>query len=417
MPRPERSVSTHGITVLIVCLGFTSPLSTDMCLPALTTMAADLSVSNSAVNQIVTVFFLFMAICTLIAGPLSDRFGRKRIMLTSLMLFVVGNAACLLSDGIAALVIARAVSACGAGGMLNASTALTKDVFSGRDRDRTLAIVQVFQIVAPLLSPVIGALLLSIASWHAVFAVLCAVGAVELVLAAMQPETQPADERGASTIGATFRMLGHVLSNRAFTVMLVCIGCLQACFMAYLASSSYIYQVDFGTTPGVYSLFFSASALVTMSAPVVYMKLLYGRVHPRTVYRRAQVGVLVGGICILTVGLLKAQGVLAGLGSFAPVLFWASFLFVAFDNSLSRPIGISVLLRQYDRGAGTLSALINFGIYLVGLVGMVAGSLDWESYLIALGGIVIALAVLALVLFSLVCRPGSTLDWEREDGD
>jgi DHA1 family bicyclomycin/chloramphenicol resistance-like MFS transporter len=403
------------ITVLIVFLGFTSPLSTDMCLPALSIMASDFGVPNSQINLIVIVFFFFMALCTLIAGPLSDRFGRKRVMLASLALFVIGNLACSVSQSLGILILGRAVSACGAGGMLNSSTALTKDAFKGKARDRTLSIVQVFQIVAPLLSPVIGAQLITHFDWHSVFIVLASVGIFEVVLACFQPETQPEDERGATSMGDTFRMLGRILKNRPFMTMLIACGCLQACFMAYLASSSYIYQQEFGVSPTVYSFFFSASALVTMGAPLFYMRVLYGRVPEKTIYRRAQRLILTGGICITVVGLAKQAGLLSGLGIGAPFLFWLSFLLVGFDNSIARPLGMSILLRQFSKGAGTLSATINFGLYLIGLIGMCIASLDWPDYVLALGGIIIVICLVAIVLFAIVSRPDSGLSWEKED--
>lgn len=165
----QRALNTKVLTALIILLGLTSPLSTDMCLPALPTIAADFQVSYSEANLLIISFFFFMALCTLLAGPLSDRFGRKRVMLVSLALFTVGNLGCALSTALPTLIVFRSVGACGAGGMLNSSTALTKDAFSGRARDFTLHFVQAFQILGPLLAPSIGAFLLNVLNWHASF--------------------------------------------------------------------------------------------------------------------------------------------------------------------------------------------------------------------------------------------------------
>ena len=412
-----RPVNKKLITVLIILLGFTSPLSTDMCLPALSTIAQDFNVANSTANMLIISFFFFMALSTLLAGPLSDRFGRKQVMLCGLMLYVVGNIACAVSPNATVLIASRVVSACGAGAMLNASIALTKDVFSGRDRDTTLSIVQVFQIVAPLVAPVIGAFLLVYLTWHASFVVLAVIGVIEIVIAASQPETQPLEERGSSTIAGTFRALGTILRNRAFALMLLCVGALQACFMAYLATSSYIYQIDFQVSPAVYSLFFSASALVTLAAPAVYMKILYDRMKHINIYRLAQAGVLIGGILIIVVGLLNASGALASFGMLAPVVFWISFLIVAFNNSIARPLGVSVLLKQHQRNTGSLSSLINFGLYIIGLIGMVLGSYDWDNYVLALGCIIVAIASIAIVLFFVVTRPTFKLAWNDEEDE
>ena len=403
------------IIVLIILLGFTAPLSTDMCLPALSTIADDLNAANSVTKLIIISFFFFMALSTLLAGPMSDRFGRKKVMIASISIYTICNVACMLSTHIAFLIAARALSACGAGGMLNASTALTKDVFSGRERDTTLSIVQVFQIVAPLLAPVIGAALLTYLSWHASFGVLAGIGAIEILLAAIQPETQPEDERGASKISETFKSLGIILRNRSFTLMMICVGALQACFMAYLATSSYIYQINFHVSAQIYSLFFSASALVTLAAPAVYMKCLYDRMKHANIYRLAQAGVLIGGILIIIVGISYGAGALEQFGMLGPVLFWASFLIVAFCNSIARPLGVSTLLKQHQRDTGSLSALINFGLYIIGLIGMILGSFDWNNYMLALGCIIVSIVIIAIVVFSIVVRPSNGLIWEEND--
>ena len=400
-----RTVNTVAMTVLIIMLGLTSPFSTDMCLPALTTIAADFNTSYSEANLLIIVFFLFMAICTLIAGPLSDRWGRKKILLTSLALFAVGNFGCSFANGLVVLIGFRAIAACGAGGMLNSSTALTKDVFSGYARERTLHVVHAFQILGPLLAPSIGAFLLNHLSWHASFTVLAVMGVAEIVLAALQPETQPANEQGASTLGSTFKMLGTILKNRNFTCMLIVAGGLQACFMAYLATSSYIYTVNFGVSTTAYGIFFGACALISLISPPVYLKVLYPRFAAAKIYRGNQICVFIAALLIIIVGVLQGQGVLSSLGLGAPLLFMLCWALIAFNNTMARPLATSIMLRQHEGSSGAVSALINFGLYIIGLVGMCLGSLGWSNYIVALGVIIATIIAAMAVLFALISRP------------
>ena len=404
-----KGVNTKIMTALIILLGLTSPFSTDMCLPALPTIAATYDCSYSVANLLIISFFLFMAICTLLAGPLSDRFGRKKVLLVSLVLFTVGNLGCTLTGAfpasIALLIFFRALGACGAGGMLNSSTALTKDVFSGYARDFTLHFVQAFHILGPLLAPSIGAFLLNHLAWYASFVVLALLGAIEIVLTLTQPETQPEEERGNSTIGGTFKMLGVILKNRNFTCMLIVAGGLQACFMTYLATSSYIYTVNFGVSTTAYGIFFGICGLCSLVAPVIYLKGLYPRFKSEHIYRGNQICVFVGGALILLIGILQGQGALKGLGLGAPTLFMLCWIIVALNNAIARPLATSIMLKQHEGASGSLSALINFGLYIIGLVGMILGSLAWDNYIIALGAIIVVIIAMMIVLFAVITRP------------
>lgn len=377
------------LKVLIVLLGVVAPFCTDMCLPALPTIASDLAVSYTEANVIILIFFLFMALSMLLVGPLSDAFGRKPVLLVCLTIFALGNLLCTLANTIVLLCLFRAVSACGAGGMMSASTALVKDGFEeGEPRDRALAVVQSFHVIGPLLAPVLGALLLSLFGWHSSFILLALIGVIGFVLALVEPVVAdtPMSGRPAQVLGRAFSHIPPIIKTPSLMFVLVVAGLVQACFMAYLATSSYIYTVQFGLSETVYSLFFACSALFAMLGPRLFL-VLQRNIFPRFVYGGCIVLIVIAGVLIATVGHLN------------PIAFFCCFLVVAVCNSICRPLGISVMLRQHEGDTGTLSAVINFGIYVIALLGMTIGSLPTTDFVSTLGITIIGFGSVALIAF------------------
>jgi len=375
---------------LIILLGLTSPISTDMCLPALPSIAEYFGVSYATTNLIIILFFFFMAASMLLSGPLSDRYGRKKILIGCLCLFSMANFACALSADMMMLIVARSLAACGAGGMMTSSTALIKDSFEGREREKTLAVVQAFHIVGPLTAPIIGAILITFTTWHSSFIVLGIVGAVGVAFTLSEKRVKVATENSENTLVQTFGRMGSILKNKGFTLLLCVAGLTQACFMAYLATSSYIYTVEFDLSETSYSLFFAGSALCAMLGPRIYLK-ASGKFVPRKIYTVCLSVITLGSILVLT------------LGSFAPWSFFLCFVWLHIANSTSRPLITGLLLEQHEGDAGTLSSLVNFGMYIIGLSGMlIASTLNLGSYVFALGVTVLVLSVLSLFVFTLL---------------
>lgn len=382
------------LKALIILLGVVAPFSTDMCLPALPTIAADLAVSYTQVNAIIFLFFLFMALSMFFSGPLSDAFGRKPVLLTCLGIFTVANLMCALAPNIVVLSLFRALAACGAGGMISASTALIKDGFEeGEPRDRALAFVQSFHVIGPLLAPVLGALLLVAFSWHASFLVLAGIGALGVIFAVSEPVVADIPMKGkpSAVVRKAFSHVVPIVKNPALITMLGVAGLVQACFMAYLATSSYIYTVQFGMSETAYSIFFACSALLAMIGPRLFI-VLGKTVPPRFIYGGCLVVIMIAGVAIATIG--KA----------GPFAFFFTFVMVAIANSTARPLAMSVMLRQHEGDTGTLSSVINFGIYLVGLVGMGSGSLASGDFVLSLGIIVITLSAISFVCFVVLMK-------------
>lgn len=158
--RPQRRLGPLGLVVLLVLTSLVTPLSLDMYTPAIPHMTDYFSTDAGTVNLTLVGYFLFFAVGLLVFGPMSDRHGRKPVLLVGIATYTVASGLCALSTDIWMLISFRIVQALGAGAVSAVSTAVVKDAFLAEKREAILSIVQVMFVVGPVLAPVIGALIL-----------------------------------------------------------------------------------------------------------------------------------------------------------------------------------------------------------------------------------------------------------------
>ena len=179
----QKYLKNSGLIALITILSMIPPLSTDLYMPALPEMTAYFKTSSTLMSSTMTIFFIFMAIGILILGPMSDKYGRKPILIASISISLIFSGLCAISPTITFLIIARAASAVGAGGMVAIATALIKDSFEGKSMSQVLSVTQAFGLLAPMLAPLLGALILSIFDWKMTFIALAILTGISLARA------------------------------------------------------------------------------------------------------------------------------------------------------------------------------------------------------------------------------------------
>lgn len=147
---------------------------------------------------------------------MSDKYGRKKVLIVGTILYVAASAVCAASADVYMMIVARIVQGIGAGAITAVSMALIKDCFQGKQRETILAIVQSVAGLAPMIAPVLGAVLLQFTDWRGSFVVLTAVGAVCLLLAFLYQETLSDEERYEGTILGSLGRLVTVGKNMGF---------------------------------------------------------------------------------------------------------------------------------------------------------------------------------------------------------
>lgn len=382
--KPQKFLGDKGIIVFIALMNMFIPLSTDLYMPALPKMSAYFGSSSAITNLTLSAFFFFYALGILIWGPLSDKYGRKPILISGSIIYVISSIFCATSFSIYFLILSRIFQAIGAGGITSVSMALIKDCYKGKKRETILAIVQSMTGLAPMLAPIIGALILKILSWRYAFWLLATIGIINLALTFLFEETLSEDEKYTGTIIGSLGRLIIVVKNKSFFIPTVIFSLNALPFMGYLAISSYIYVDYFKLSAQVYSYFFAANALVSVLGPVIYMRYLTKRdkkVVPAICFGLA----LVSGLLIMTIG------------TKSPFLFVLPLMVMSLTGTAIRPYSTNVLLDQQKGDTGSAASIIGTSSMVLGSLGMLIVSISWSNIVIGLGAIIAFFSVLSLV--------------------
>jgi DHA1 family bicyclomycin/chloramphenicol resistance-like MFS transporter len=384
--RPQRKLGQAGFITFIILANTIIPFSIDMYTPAVPSLPGYFNTSEQVVNITLMGFFLFLTLASLIFGPVSDRFGRKPVVVGSLVTYTAGGALCAVAPSIETLIIARLVQALGAGALMAVSMALVKDCFVESRREQMISIIQVLSVVGPVIAPLIGGFLLNFFDWRASFVALALFGAVCLVLGLLFEESLPEEDRNDGGVLATLSGLVKVGRNRAFMTLLITVALFNVAFSAYLAVGSYIYEDFFGTTPQEYTYFFAVTAAFTALGPFIWMK-ARAKVTPRLFTH-----------IMIALGFVSAL-LLLTIGDTSVFAFCGSLILFATIQSAIRPYTTNILLSQQEGDTGSASSLIGFAISIFGVLGMTIIVGPWPTYIFGIGMIMLVCVILSCILW------------------
>ena len=248
--------------IVLGLLSAVGPFAIDMYLPALPAIAADLHATTAATQMTLTVFFIAFGLCQLVYGPLSDVYGRKAPLYAGLALFTLGSIGCALAPGIGALIAFRFIQGLGAAAMAVIPRAIVRDLHTGTEATRLMALMMLVFSVCPILAPLFGSALIVPFGWRAVFAAVTVASLIGVALVAtLLPETRPAEERISGNVRNVFGAFALLLRDRHFLGLTFIGGLGMSSFFAFLATSSFVYIGHYGLTPTQYSLAFSVNAI------------------------------------------------------------------------------------------------------------------------------------------------------------
>ncbi len=237
------------------------PFAIDMYLPALPAIGAALHADTHAVQMSLMAFFLAFAVSQIVYGPASDILGRKPPLYAGIALFVAGSIGCALAPDIGWLIAFRFVQGLGGGAPMVVPRAIVRDLHTGAEATRLMALLMLVFSVSPILAPLMGSLVIDAAGWRAIFWGVTAIGAIGLLLTAVSlEETRPAEARRGSSVAGTLRAFAVLLRDRRFLGLTAIGGFGMAGFFVYLANSSFVLINHYGLTPREYGLAFAANA-------------------------------------------------------------------------------------------------------------------------------------------------------------
>ncbi|GDY26856.1 Bcr/CflA family drug resistance efflux transporter [Agarivorans sp. Toyoura001] len=372
MKKEQPFLGQTGTLLFLVVISAFPPLTTDLYLPALPQMVDIFNTNQTMVNLTLSVYFVTYAVGLLFWGPLSEKFGRKPILLVGMGIYISASVLCALVPNIEMLIGARLIQAFGGSAVTVVATAIVKDLYDGRERERIMATIMSLVIIAPMVAPVLGSFLLKIGSWRMMFVALAIFGGLSALLAIGYRETL--DTRYTGSIVRSWGRLAVVMKNPRFTSLLGIFSIPAMAMMAFLAAGSYIYVNGFGLTEQEFSYAFAFNALLASFGPRIYMKL--------------SKHISVQTIVMMCFGLLALCGVLMlTAGHLSPWLF-AMLAGPATVGVIGMRVpGTNLMLEQQESDTGSAVAIIQFFAMMCGSLGMVLVSLRPESLIENLGTI------------------------------
>jgi DHA1 family bicyclomycin/chloramphenicol resistance-like MFS transporter len=381
--------------VLLGSLMMVNVLSIDAMLPALPALGASLDATPDQVQLTLSLYLVGYALGQFAAGPMSDRFGRRPVLITGLAVYGLASLACAASRRIDVLVAARVVQGLAACGGPVIVRAIVRDHFSGARAAQTLSLLTTVFAVGPLLAPFIGGALLVRFGWPSIFLfiALCAAALVTAAWLALA-ESLMARDRDA------LRWVRLAANVRTFATTRVSIGfsvvnglCWVGIF-SFISASPFVFITYYGVAPQHYGYYFGLSAVVLVLGATTNRHLLR-RFSGDRIMRWGFRVLIVGGLLTLLVPMTRASGPLAVMGGVMVYMF---------GQTLVQPNAVASALDPLRHMAGMGSALIGIIQMLCGAAGGYVVNRLFDGTPIPMGAMILAAALASSVLHYILLR-------------
>ncbi len=364
---------TFALTALLAGLSAFGPLTTDMYLPSLPDIARHLGASTAQVQFTISSYLIGFTVGQIIYGPISDRHGRKPVLLGAIALYCAASVACGLSLSIEMLIAARFAQALGGSGGIVLARAMVRDLYSGARAGRELSLIAAVMALAPVLAPVVGGALQTGFGWRSVFFVLVAAGLTGAgIVWLLLPETlaqRAAEPVSPSTIGKSYAIVAR---NRGYLAYLVLATASYAGLFAWISGASFVLQELYGLSAFTFGVAFALGSIGYFSGSTL---------SARLTHRFGLDGILgFGALANAAGGLAMVASVALGLTSAASLVLPVAIYLAGLGMVL--PQSIAGAMTPFPERAGAASSLLGFVQQSVAalfgaLVGLLLGRSAW----------------------------------------
>ncbi|WP_455864572.1 multidrug effflux MFS transporter [Pantoea agglomerans] len=397
MTTAHRNRIGYAITLgLLAALG---PLCIDLYLPALPSLAKDLQTPTATAQLSLTAGLIGLGLGQLIFGPMSDKFGRIKPLLISLVLLLIASVGCALAQNINQLLLARLCEGLfGAGGAV-LSRAIARDMYSGHELTRFFALLMLVNGLAPIAAPVMGGALMAVLDWRGLFMVIAAIAALLFVLAKVKlTETLIPERRSQGSIFSAWAALGSVIKHRPFMGFCLTQGFMMSGMFAYIGASPFVLQQLYGLSPQAFSFCFAANGVGLILASQISARLspLFGEYR---VVKGALTLAFVSSGSLLITGLT---------GAALPMVLVALFFSVA-SNGAVGVAAASLAMQSQGHRAGSASAVMGVTMFTLGGIAVPVTGIGGTSVL-TMTATIFGCYMLAITLFLLLTQKPKTSD-------
>jgi len=366
---PAKPALTPVLLVLLASLSAFSPLSIDMYLPALPTIAADLQASAGDIQLTLSIFMVAFGAGQIFYGPAGDRFGRRPVILCSVAVYVLTSVGCAFATGSSQLIGLRFLQGLAACGGVVLARTMVRDLAERDQAARAMSLMMACTSIAPMLAPLIGGQILALAGWRAIFWTLAVVGIVAWTAAFIRlPETLRPEYRQPFQVGSVLARFRELLTTRAFMGFALTGGFQFASLFSFISGSPFAFIDRYGVSPGNFGFIFGG-----MVAFMTIGSLLNARFAPRfgaaAILRRAVYIPAIAGVVTAVMGWIEAH--------YGTIGMWPFIVVIApqiASISLIGPNSTVMALHRYPHMAGTASSLMGIVQFGLGaLFGAVVG--------------------------------------------
>ena len=385
---------TFGLTLLLAMLTALGPLSMDMYLPSLPDISHALAAPAARTQLTISSYLIGFAVGQVAYGPLSDRYGRRPVLLAAITLYLTSTLACTAAQSVDVLIAARLLQGVGGSGAIVLARAIVRDLYSGVRAARELSLMGSISAFAPIVAPMIGGVLQSAFGWRSSF-VCMSVGAIVVMLVAVRllPETLRRRPGGPTSLFSMVRGYGAVARHRGFLIYLGIITISYAGLFAWVSGASVVLQSVYGLSATAFGFTFALGALGYMAGATIATRLVVRLGLDRTIG---------AGVIVLAAGGLALAAVVA-VGIPGIWLVAAMALYLA-GLGLAMPQAMAGALTPFPDRAGTAASLMGLvqqtvAAIVAAVIGGYLGRSAWP-----MTGVVLAMSCLTFLLWALSRR-------------
>lgn len=394
-----RDPHSRFVTVLITLCVALGPLSTDMYLPALPSLTGFFETSIDKVQLTLSVFFLGFAFAQLIYGPLSDRFGRKPLLISGLSLFMLASIGCIFATSIEQLIFYRFLQAVGscAGAVLG--RAIVHDIYGAKHSAKVLSYISTAMALAPAIAPILGGYLNNLFNWQSIFIFLTIYGGISILLLIKNvPETCPEEKHHSIHPVLILRNFGFLLSHRSYVGYVLTCSFIFSGLFSFLSGSSFVLIEFLEVKSQHFGYYFMGIVFGYMTGTFIagHLTLKWG--INRLIIWGTSISAI-AGIAMNSFALLEIYGV---------VFIIAPMYFFMVGVGIVMPQTMAGALAPFPKLAGTASSLLGFlQSITAAIVGTVVGHLYTGTPVVMTTSIAL-MGCLAFISFRVFVSPTET---------
>lgn len=372
------------VSVTLGMLTAFGPFVTDFYLPAMPSMVHYFETSPSMVSMSLTAGMVGLAGGQIMIGPLSDKYGRRPLLIVSMLAFALASVLCIIAPNIILFNFMRVVQGfAGAGGIVLSKSVAT-DMYTGVELTNFMAILGAINGIAPVTAPILGGALTSFTNWQGIFCVLLAIGIILLVCCCRLKETLSPDKRLRESLFRVYANLFKVFRNRRFTLSTLSSMMCFFTFFAYISASPFIFQQVYHLTPMEFSLCFGMNAFMIGVGAALATRFH----HQNTALKWASIDLMIATVLVAACQLMRLP-----LAVLMPC-----YIYMLMSFGLMQPVSTSIALDSERDNAGAASAIFGASGFISGAV---ASPLVSSGDLMICSSIVMLLGALGCLLLTL----------------